>query len=93
MIIEHTRIVRVQGDIIAVPASGVSYGELATVKSRSGVSLAQVIRLQGDDVFLQVFAGHAASPPATPSDSLDTPCKWRLATRCWAGYSTVPGTP
>ncbi len=57
MIIEHHHIVRVQGDIIAVPASGVSYGELATVKSRGGISLAQVIRLRGGDAFLQVFAG------------------------------------
>jgi len=57
MIIEHSHIIRVQGDIIAVPATGISYGELATVKSRSGISLAQVIRLQGDEVFMQVFAG------------------------------------
>jgi len=57
MIIEHSRIIRVQGDIIAVPATGISYGELATVKSRNGVSLAQVIRLQGDEVYMQVFAG------------------------------------
>jgi len=57
MIIEHSHIIRVQGDIIAVPATGISYGELATVKSRSGISLAQVIRLQGEEVFMQVFAG------------------------------------
>ncbi|HON39737.1 MAG TPA: V-type ATP synthase subunit B [Deltaproteobacteria bacterium] len=57
MIIEHSRIVRVQGDIIAVPAAGIAYGDLATVKSRRGVSLAQVIRLRGEEVFLQVFAG------------------------------------
>lgn len=57
MIIEHSRINRVQGDIIAVPATGISYGELATVKSRRGVSLAQVIRLRAGEVFLQVFAG------------------------------------
>ncbi|MFO7645922.1 MAG: V-type ATP synthase subunit B [Desulfosarcina sp.] len=57
MIIEHSRIVRVQGDIIAVPATDVSYGELATVKSMNGISLAQVIRLKGPEVFMQVFAG------------------------------------
>lgn len=57
MIEEHSIIIRIQGDIITVPAKGVSYGELATVKSKFGVSLAQVIRLQGDEVSLQVFAG------------------------------------
>ena len=57
MIIEHSRITLIQGDIIAVPATGIQYGELATVRSEGKVSLAQVIRLRGDEVFLQVFAG------------------------------------
>ena len=57
MIIEHSRITLIQGDIIAVPATGIQYGELALVKSKRKVSLAQVIRLRGDEVFLQVFAG------------------------------------
>ena len=57
MIIEHSRITLIQGDIIAVPATGIQYGELAIVKSKRKVSLAQVIRLRGDEVFLQVFAG------------------------------------
>ncbi len=57
MIIEHSQITRIQGDIISVPATGIHYGELAVVKSRLRASLAQVIRLRGDEVFLQVFAG------------------------------------
>ena len=57
MIIEHSRITLIQGDIIAVPATGIQYGELAIVKSKRKTSLAQVIRLRGDEVFLQVFAG------------------------------------
>ncbi len=51
MIIEHSRITLIQGDIIAVPATGIQYGELALVKSKRKVSLAQVIRLRGDEVF------------------------------------------
>lgn len=57
MIIEHSRITLIQGDIIAVPATGIQYGELAVVRSKKKTSLAQVIRLRGDEVFLQVFAG------------------------------------
>lgn len=57
MIMEHSRITLVQGDIIAVPAMGIQYGELAVVRSKKKTSLAQVIRLRGDEVFLQVFAG------------------------------------
>jgi len=35
----------------------VSYGELAQVKTRYGISLAETIRLDGEMVYLQVFAG------------------------------------
>lgn len=57
MLVEHLRIRSIVGDIINVQAHGIKYGELATVRSRQGVSLAQVIRLQGDEALLQVFAG------------------------------------
>jgi V/A-type H+-transporting ATPase subunit B len=57
MITEHSHILRIQGDVIVVPAAGIRYGELAVVKSRQVTSLAQVIRLRGHDVYLQVFAG------------------------------------
>ncbi len=57
MIIEYSRIAQIQGDIISVIASNIQYGELAIVKSSIKSSLAQVIRLRGDEVFLQVFAG------------------------------------
>ncbi len=40
-----------------VKASGVAYEELAEVSTRGGKSLAQVIKLDNDMVFLQVFAG------------------------------------
>ena len=51
------RISEIAGSVIAVDASGVAFGELAVVASRHGESLAQVIRLNGERVFLQVFAG------------------------------------
>ncbi|HAD80954.1 MAG: V-type ATP synthase subunit B [Candidatus Edwardsbacteria bacterium RIFOXYD12_FULL_50_11] len=57
MIQEYNLISRIQGDIITVQAAGIRNGELATVKGQGRSSLAQVIRLQGDQVFLQVFAG------------------------------------
>ncbi len=48
---------RIAGNVITVRATGVGYRELAQVSSRHGSSLAQVIRLQGGNVDLQVFAG------------------------------------
>lgn len=53
----YSRIESIIGNVITVRASGVAYGELATVTSRYGTSLAEVIRLDGDVVSLQIFAG------------------------------------
>ncbi len=52
-----TKILRIVGDVISVKAEGVANEELATVLTSRGKSLAQVIRLDGDMVSLQVFAG------------------------------------
>ncbi|HMP73084.1 MAG TPA: V-type ATP synthase subunit B [Kiritimatiellia bacterium] len=53
----YQQIEQIAGSVIVVRATGVSYRELASVKSPLGESLAQVIRLDGDRVYLQVFAG------------------------------------
>jgi V/A-type H+-transporting ATPase subunit B len=53
----YHRIEQIAGNVIVVSAEGISYGELAQVTSDMGVSLAQVIRLEGGRVYLQVFAG------------------------------------
>ncbi len=53
----YHRIEQIAGNVITVQAEGVSYRELAEVTSRQGTSLAQVIRLEGNRVYLQVFAG------------------------------------
>ena len=45
------------GSVINLRAQGVKYHELAEVSSRGKTSLAQVIKLDGDQVSLQVFAG------------------------------------
>ena len=53
----YTNIIQISGDVITVEAEGVGYAEIAEVRTRHGVSLAQVIRLEGRRVSLQVFAG------------------------------------
>ena len=53
----YHRIDNIAGSVLNLRAEGVSYHELAEVTSRSGTSLAQVIKLDGDKVALQVFAG------------------------------------
>ncbi|WP_027185286.1 V-type ATP synthase subunit B [Desulfovibrio inopinatus] len=53
----YHRIEQIAGNVIIVNASDVAYRELALVTSSRGTSLAQVIRLSADRVYLQVFAG------------------------------------
>lgn len=50
-------IISISGSVITLRAEGVAYGELATVYSMRGESLAEVIRLHRDEVTLQVFSG------------------------------------
>ena len=53
----YANIIQIVGDVITVEAEDVGTMEMAQVTTRRGTSLAQVIRLDGKKVFLQVFAG------------------------------------
>ncbi len=53
----YSEIVQIAGDVITVEAEDVGYKELAEVQTSFGTSLAQVIRLDGKKVSLQVLAG------------------------------------
>ncbi len=52
-----TNIQQIVGDVVTVEAENIGNTELAQVITNRGTSLAQVIRLDGKKVFLQVFAG------------------------------------
>lgn len=51
------RIDSITGNVITVRATDVRYNELAQINTRFGKSLAEVIKIEGDVVSLQVFAG------------------------------------
>jgi V/A-type H+/Na+-transporting ATPase subunit B len=53
----YNKILSISGNVITVKASDVGYEELAEITTQRGKSLAQVIKLDGDLVSLQVFAG------------------------------------
>ena len=50
-------ITKIAGNVVTIKASGVGYGDLAVITTERGPSLAQVIRLEDDNVSLQIFAG------------------------------------
>ncbi|MDZ7375631.1 MAG: V-type ATP synthase subunit B [candidate division KSB1 bacterium] len=53
----YNKILNIVGNVITVRATDVAYEELAEITTQRGKSLAQVIKLDGDLVSLQVFAG------------------------------------
>jgi V/A-type H+-transporting ATPase subunit B len=53
----YHRIIQISGNVITVAAKDVPYNSLAEVSTNGRTSLAQVIRLEGERVSLQVFAG------------------------------------
>lgn len=53
----YHKINQISGNVITVEAENIAYNTLAEVRTGDDVSLAQVIRLDGERVSLQVFAG------------------------------------
>jgi V/A-type H+-transporting ATPase subunit B len=53
----YHKIDALSGSFATLRAEGVKYNEIAEVESRAGISLAQVIKLDGENVTLQIFAG------------------------------------
>ena len=53
----YSRIESITGSVITVRAEGVKYNELAEITTRFGKSLAEVNKIDGNIVSLQVFAG------------------------------------
>ena len=53
----YNEITKIAGNVVTITASDVGYDELAVIETSRGPSLAQVIRLEGDQVSLQIFAG------------------------------------
>jgi len=53
----YSKIDSINGSVITVKAKGVKLNELAEIETRFGTSLAEVNKIDGDEVSLQVFAG------------------------------------
>ncbi len=53
----HTRLRQISGNVASLQAQGVKLGEIAVIDSPHGRSLAEVIRLDGNIAYLQVYAG------------------------------------
>ena len=77
---------------MSVRAGGIGYDELAVISTTRGESLAQVIRLEDQQVSLQVFCRLPGRlEPATGSVSFIARCRCPFSRRiAWDGSSTAP---
>lgn len=85
----YNRIENISGSVITVRATGVKNEELAVVNTRFGKSLAQVSRIDGDRISLQVFAGGRGVATDDEVRFWVVPCALPLAIACLAVSSTV----
>ena len=68
----YNRIESITGNVITVRANDVRYNELAQINTRFGKSLAQVNKIDGDIVSLQVFAGGQGVSTGERTERLNT---------------------
>ena len=71
----YHKIDALSGSVATLRAEGVRYNEIAEVESRAGTSLAQVIKLDGPNVTLQIFAGARGVDTAARIRFLGEPMK------------------
>ena len=85
----YQQIAQIAGNVITVQATGVGNLELATVQAPGFSSLAQVIRLEGDRVTMQVFSGTRGIPTDAEirflGQQLETPFAEALLGRVFTG--------
>jgi V/A-type H+-transporting ATPase subunit B len=85
----YQEIAQIAGNVITVQATGVGNLELATVRAPGFASLAQVIRLEGDNVTMQVFSGTRGIPTDAEirflGRQLETPFSEALLGRVFTG--------
>ena len=53
----YNRIIQIAGNVVTVEAKDIGYRDLAEISTGTGKSLAQVIRIDDQRVYLQVFSG------------------------------------
>ena len=89
----YNEIIQIAGDVITVEAEGVGYRELAEVRTRNGISLAQVIRLDNQRVSLQVLAGSRGISTNDKVRFLKSPMKVSFSENLLGRIFTGSGKP
>ncbi len=89
----YSKINSISGNVISVNALGVKYGDLAEISTIYGKSLAEVIKLDGDSVSLQVFAGSRGISTGDEVRFLGHPMKVSFSDNLMGRIFTGSGVP
>ena len=89
----YSRIESITGNVITVKADGVRYGDLAKIETGFGTSLAEVNRLAGDTVSLQVFAGGRGISTGDTIEFLGHPMEVSFSENLLGRVFTGSGSP
>jgi len=89
----YSDIIQIAGDVITVEADGVANKELAEIRTAHGSSLAQVIRLDGQKVSLQVLAGSRGISTNDRVRFLKTPMRVSFSDNLLGRVFTGTGAP
>ncbi|GMO41079.1 MAG: V-type ATP synthase subunit B [Termitinemataceae bacterium] len=89
----YSKIESITGSVITVKASDVRYGDLAEVETVFGTSLAEVNKLSGDLVSLQVFAGGRGISTGDTVRFLGHPMEVSFSENLLGRVFTGSGTP
>jgi V/A-type H+-transporting ATPase subunit B len=89
----YSKIEQIVGNVITVKADGIKYGELAEVRSAYGTSLAEVIRMNGNLVSLQVFAGSRGISTGDEMRFLGSPMRVSFSENLLGRIFTGGGVP
>ena len=89
----YSKIESIAGNVITVKADGIKYGELAEVTTSYGKSLADVIRLDGDSVSLQVYSGGRGVSTGDEVRFLGHPMQVSFSDNLLGRIFTGSGTP
>ena len=76
------------GSVATLRAEDVKYNEIAEIESRAGTSLAQVIKLDGPNVTLQIFVGARALAPQTAGEQ-GNPAQLQQHPSCQLSFLTA----
>jgi V/A-type H+-transporting ATPase subunit B len=89
----YSRIDSITGNVITVRAEGIRYGDLAKIETGFGTSLAEVNRLSGDTVSLQVFAGGRGISTGDTIEFLGRPMEVSFSENLLGRVFTGSGAP